>query len=380
MTAVKLLLVDDVPDNLVALTALLEPLAVECLTASTGEQALELLLVHDVALALLDVQMPGMDGFTLAEYMRGAERTRRIPIIFLTATLDVTRAFVGYEAGAVDFLYKPLDPQVLLAKVRVFVELHVQRQRLAEQIRLLDEHLHLTELFMAVLGHDLRTPLNVVISQAQVLQRQATDPMILKGVERISRSGERMLTMVNDLLDLARTRSGQGLPVQCAACDSAVVVRRAVDEQDPKQARVRTEFRGDTQGTWDADRLMQAVTNLLANAFQHGEADAPIGVVIDGSDLSRVRLQVTNGGFIPEAERRTLFEPYRRGRRPGGDTRGLGLGLYIVQQICEAHGGSISVSSSAESHSTTFTIVLPREPVQPQGLESRARAGSLEAT
>ena len=217
MTAVKLLLVDDVPDNLVALTALLEPLAVECLTASTGEQALELLLVHDVALALLDVQMPGMDGFTLAEYMRGAERTRRIPIIFLTATLDVTRAFVGYEAGAVDFLYKPLDPQVLLAKVRVFVELHVQRQRLAEQIRLLDEHLHLTELFMAVLGHDLRTPLNVVISQAQVLQRQATDPMILKGVERISRSGERMLTMVNDLLDLARTRSGQGLPVQCAA-------------------------------------------------------------------------------------------------------------------------------------------------------------------
>jgi len=131
---VRILAVDDVPENLAALEALLSGDGVELLTARSGVEALELLLLHDVALALLDVQMPGMDGFELAEFMRGTERTRNVPIIFLTAVAtDERRHFRGYEAGAVDYLLKPLDAHILRTKVGIFVELYRQRRELAQQ-------------------------------------------------------------------------------------------------------------------------------------------------------------------------------------------------------------------------------------------------------
>ncbi|WP_150293126.1 response regulator [Sphingobium estronivorans] len=131
---VKILAVDDVPENLAALDALLRCEGLELLRAGSGIEALELLLVHDVALALLDVQMPGMDGFELAELMRGTERTRRVPIIFLTAVAtDERRRFRGYETGAVDYLLKPVDPQIVRNKVDIFIELFRHRQELAHE-------------------------------------------------------------------------------------------------------------------------------------------------------------------------------------------------------------------------------------------------------
>jgi signal transduction histidine kinase len=131
---VKFLLVDDLEENLLALEGLLRREGLELLKARTGPQALELLLVHDVALAIVDVQMPGMDGFELAELMRGTERTRRIPIIFVTAgAVDMQRRFRGYEAGAVDFLFKPIEPRILQSKAEVFFELYLQRREVARQ-------------------------------------------------------------------------------------------------------------------------------------------------------------------------------------------------------------------------------------------------------
>src|SRR5712671_1700547 len=129
---VKCLLVDDLEENLLALSVLLRRQDVEILVARSGAEALELLLVHDVALALLDVQMPEMDGFALAELMRGAERSRHVPIIFVTAaTEEQHRVFRGYDAGAVDFLFKPIDPRILRHKVDTFFQLYKQRQELA---------------------------------------------------------------------------------------------------------------------------------------------------------------------------------------------------------------------------------------------------------
>src|SRR3954465_5443925 len=131
---VKCLLVDDLEENLLALAALLQRPDLEILTARSGREALELLLVHDMALALLDVQMPEMDGFQLAELMRGSERTRHVPLIFVTAGLrDQVRVFRGYESGAVDFLYKPIDPHMLRGKVETFFQLHRQKQQLARE-------------------------------------------------------------------------------------------------------------------------------------------------------------------------------------------------------------------------------------------------------
>src|SRR5882757_5755232 len=136
MTArVRCLLVDDVGENLLALSALLRREDVEILEARSGAEALELLLVHDVALALIDVQMPDMDGFELAELMRGSERTRQIPIIFVTAgARDRHRVFQGYETGAVDFLFKPIEPHILQSKADVFFQLYRQKQQLAREL------------------------------------------------------------------------------------------------------------------------------------------------------------------------------------------------------------------------------------------------------
>ncbi len=134
MSSVSFLLVDDREENLLSLGALLQREGLELLKARSGDQALELLLVHDVALALIDVQMPGLSGFDLAELMRGNERTRRIPIIFVTAgNADNQRRFRGYEAGAVDFIQKPIEPDILRSKTEVFFELYRQRQQIAAQ-------------------------------------------------------------------------------------------------------------------------------------------------------------------------------------------------------------------------------------------------------
>jgi two-component sensor histidine kinase len=163
MNAVSFLLVDDLEDNLISLEALLRKEGLVLLKARSGDEALELLLRNDVALALLDVQMPGLDGFELAELMRGNDRTRRIPIIFVTAgTADNQRRFRGYEAGAVDFIQKPIEPSVLRSKAGVFFELYQQRQQIAaqrdeleRQAEALREAARRKDEFLVTLTHDI---------------------------------------------------------------------------------------------------------------------------------------------------------------------------------------------------------------------------------
>src|ERR1051325_9543135 len=134
---IKLLSVDDVAENLIALEALLRRDEVQVMCVRSGAEALELLLVHDVAIAVVDVQMPDMDGFELAELMRGAARTKHVPIIFITAgARDPTRVFKGYESGAVDFLFKPIDPHILKHKIDVLLDLADQRRRVTQVLRL----------------------------------------------------------------------------------------------------------------------------------------------------------------------------------------------------------------------------------------------------
>jgi response regulator RpfG family c-di-GMP phosphodiesterase len=167
MDPVKFLLADDLSENLLSLEALLRREGLMLLKAQSGDQALELLLEHDVALALIDVQMPGLNGFELAELMRGNERTRRVPIIFVTAgTTDGQRRFQGYEAGAVDYIQKPIESDVLRSKADVFFELYRQRQQIAGQrdeleiqAKALQEADRRKDEFLATLAHELRNPL-----------------------------------------------------------------------------------------------------------------------------------------------------------------------------------------------------------------------------
>jgi len=168
----NVLVVDDVPQNLMAMRAILEDEGLSVLTAESGAQALELLLTHPVAVALLDVNMPEMNGFDLAELMRGSSRTREVPIIFLTASpRDLRRMFRGYDSGAVRFsCYKPVEPHVILSKVRVFVEMARQRELMRQNNERLARALSLNETMIAVMTHDLRTPLSVISLCAESLE------------------------------------------------------------------------------------------------------------------------------------------------------------------------------------------------------------------
>jgi response regulator RpfG family c-di-GMP phosphodiesterase len=214
---INYLLVDDLEENLVALAALLQRDGVAFLTARSGEEALELLLVHDVALALLDVQMPGMDGFELAEIMRADQRSRHVPIIFLTAgTADAQRRFRGYEAGAVDFIQKPIESDILRSKANVFYELYAQRQEIVAQrdeLETLTDALRVADRrkseFLAVLGHELRNPLMALNAGLRLLQRSA-EPARVDAIRRdMARQIDQVSRLVEDLLDISRIDQGK---------------------------------------------------------------------------------------------------------------------------------------------------------------------------
>lgn len=361
---IRCLIVDDVEENLVALEALLQRDDVDILRAASGREALELLLLHsDVALALLDVQMPEMNGFELAELIRGSERTRHVPLIFMTAgSHDRTWQFKGYETGAVDFLYKPIDPYVLATKADVFFSLQRQRRALAQQLHERTEALRMNEMFMAVLGHDLRNPLTAIQAAARVLERasapSAEQVHVLAG--KIASSSQRMGRMIEDLLDVTRVRQAGGLALQFAPVQLADIVENTLHElrtSHPERA-MDLAIGGNSAGTWDAARLGQVVSNLLGNALHHGDPAVPVTVTLDGRAEGVVSLRVANGGTIPSHVLPRLFDPFRGRGSHGAGHQGLGLGLYIVRQIVLAHGGEIEVDSTVGR--TEFRVVLPR--------------------
>lgn len=358
---VKCLLVDDLAENLHALAALLADDDVELLQARSGTEALEILLMHEVALALIDVQMPEMDGFQLAETMRGVQRTRDVPIIFVTAgSSDRHRQFQGYESGAVDFLFKPIEPHILRSKAEVFFQLWRQKQQLAWELQERTNSLHMQEMFTAVLSHDLRGPLTAIQLSARLLEKRDDDDAQKIGA-RIARSAKWMGRMIEDLLDLTRARLGEGIPIERAPVELKPLVQSVVQERlvlHP-DSQVELTDEGRLDGSWDADRLVQVASNLIGNAMRHGSSGT-VTVRLDGRAADRVVLSVINEGHIPAELLPSLFDPFRRSQRQSSRTEGLGLGLYIVQQIVHAHGGSIQVHS-APGQLTRFDVSLPRD-------------------
>ena len=357
-----ILVVDDVAQNLVAISALLSRPGLGVLQAPSGNAALEVLLRQEVAVALIDVQMPGMDGFELAELIRGSERTRATPLIFLTASAsDPGRTFRGYEAGAVDFLHKPIDPQVLTSKVDVFVELYCQRRRLSDQLEQLQQALRMNEVFVAVLGHDLRNPLSAVITGAELVTQLSADDRVRKVSARIRSSGDRMARMIEQLLDVARIRSGR-LEMKPADNDLKALAQSLVDELQHAGADRDIELvaKGDTRGRFDGDRVAAAISNLVANALQHGAPGEPVRVEVDGTRPESLLLCVSNVGVVPREVLATMFEPFHARGTTSASHGGLGLGLYIVQEFVRAHGGTVKARSSETTGRTEFEIALPR--------------------
>ncbi len=489
MVMVPILIVDDQPANLEALRALLAAPDYDVVSAASGTAALEELEARDFAVVLLDVQMPVMDGIETASKMRAAAaRSRRAPILFMSAAdADRARVLRAYASGAVDFLQKPFEPEVLLAKVAVFADLYRVRAELkaAEEDRLAavllenmpelawtaraDGHVDLynrrwfeftgttleeiegwgwqkvhdpavlpavverwkhsiatgapfemefpirgadgrfrwfltrarprrdaagkvvrwfgtttdideerrarqfQERFVAILGHDLRNPLSAIDMATGVLRHRAEkagDAATPRVLDRIQSSSRRMARMIDQILDLSRTRIAGGLEMKLTSVDLASLLTGIVEELRAVHPSRTVELRcpPSVGGRWDRDRLEQVFSNLIGNAIRHGAPDRPVRVTaVVGDALAPVRVYVHNEGRpIPEELLASIFNPFRRGEREsrGPGTEGLGLGLYISREIVVAHRGTIEVRSSAVE-GTTFQVLLPRQSSTP---------------
>ena len=338
---VKFLIVDDREENLTALEALLRRDGLEIHKARTGNEALEILLQHDVALALLDVQMPDMDGFALAEMMRGSERSRHVPIIFVTAAVQEQHRDVSWlrrRRGRLP-LQAPRAAHLATQGLDLLRPLQAAAAGLAET-------LSVNETFVAVIGHDLKNPIHSIALAAELILRHPPDEQTKRLAERIRSSSRRMVGMIDDLFDLARVRLGEGIPLERARVDMDAIARSVVAECLAASPGAVIELRhdGSTSGEWDSGRIEQILSNLVGNAVRHGSPGAAISVVVQGED-DHVQLSVHNAGAISAAVQNTMFDPFRGAARGRARKDGLGLGLYIVQQLVVAHGGTVEVES-----------------------------------
>jgi signal transduction histidine kinase len=392
----KLLIVDDLPENLRALDALIRDEQRLVFQAQSGEEALSLMLEHDFALAILDVQMPGMDGFELAELMRSTSRTRNIPIVFVSAAgRELNYAFKGYETGAVDFLYKPLDPDAVRSKVNVFVTLDQQRREMQRQMEALEaarreqevllrelnetqaelqRSLRMRDEFMSLVAHELRTPLNTLFLETQMRSLQlkrgnlpAFNPEQMNNmIKRDERQIKAMIRLIDDMLDVSRMKSGT-LSIRPGKVELMALLERVVNDLSLQAAAAGANVvlapHQPVEGYWDEFRIEQVVVNLLTNAMRYGGGGAVEVSVHDEDGSVRIAVRDHGKGIAPDYIDR-IFEPYERGAR-NGEPKGLGLGLYISRQLAKSHGGELTVESTP-GEGATFSLTLPCMATAPQ--------------
>ncbi|RRV05383.1 hybrid sensor histidine kinase/response regulator [Pseudomonas sp. v388] len=385
----KLLIVDDLPENLLALEALIKREDRTVFKALSADEALSLLLQHEFALAILDVQMPGMDGFQLAELMRSTEKTKSIPIVFVSAAgRELNYAFKGYESGAVDFLHKPLDIHAVKSKVNVFVDLYRQRKAVKLQVEALErsrreqevllnrlqatqaelEHaVRMRDDFMSIVSHEVRTPLNGLILETQLrklhLAKNNTAAFTMDKlhamVERDERQIQSLIRLIEDMLDVSRIRTGK-LSIRTNPFDLSELVRQLLENYAAQIAAAESSISLSADepviGVWDEFRIEQVVSNLLTNALRYG-AHKPISVRVY-AETGRACVEVTDQGIgiTPENQKR-IFQQFER-VSANHVAAGLGLGLFISEQIVLAHGGRIEVESEV-GNGSTFRVCLP---------------------
>lgn len=256
-----------------------------------------------------------------------------------------------------------LDPQgEKVGTMFLLQDLTQQKEAEQQRVALLEEMqrtVRLSEMFVGVLGHDLRNPLTAILTAAQLLTlTKDNNPAI---VGRLMRSASRMRRMIDDLLDFTRMRTGHGLPLSMSDVDLAALCHVAIEEVlgEDERSQARLEVYGDCGGRWDRERLLQLISNLTGNAMMHKKPGTPVVVRVDGREPDEIKLQVHNHGEIPRRLLPLLFEPLREPTSAQGGSSGLGLGLYITREIAMGHGGGIVVRTSA-LEGTEFTVTLPR--------------------
>jgi signal transduction histidine kinase len=400
---VKILIVDDREENLFAMEALLDSAGLEIISARSGNEALGILLEQEVALILLDVQMPGMNGFETAELIRGSSRTRHIPIIFVTAiSKEEKHIFQGYESGAVDYLFKPIEPEILKSKVRIFIDLHQQKQTLENITRKLE--LTISELiesrkklrqneetireawkdaekareiaeeanrakseFLANMSHEIRTPLNGIIGMAELALLDRYTPEQKERIETIKQSGESLLEILNEILDLSKIEA-ERVELECIPFNPVEVIERVVRMLSVKIYEKNLELvckidpLVPEQVLGDPTRFRQIVLNLMSNAYKFTEeGEIMVEIKLQNTSETKVILlfSVEDSGIgIHRNQVNQLFQSFKQAeasitRRFGG----TGLGLNITRKLLGLMGGDIWVESELGKGSKFFIQV-----------------------
>jgi signal transduction histidine kinase len=389
---VNILLVDDQPGKLLSYEAILSSLGENLIRASSGKEALQHLLNTDIAVLLVDVCMPDLDGFELAAMIRSHPRFKQTAIILVSGVMVEDRdRLKGYDSGAVDYVSVPIIPEILRAKVSVFADLfrknqqlqylnQVLEQRVAErtsEIRAamarLQEAQHeaetanrLKDEFLATLSHELRTPLNAITGWAHLLRGGALDEAgRVKAVETITRNARLQSQLISDILDVSRIIAGK-VRLELDHVDLRATVEAALDGCRPaaaaKNVRMVASFSAAAPMVYgDADRLQQVITNLLSNAIKFGAENGRVDVTVQESG-SEVEVVVQDDGpgiradFLP-----FIFDRFRQADPSTTRThRGLGLGLAIARHLMDMHGGHIEAQNRADGPGAVFRMRLPR--------------------
>jgi signal transduction histidine kinase len=402
---VNILIVDDEPKNLLVLETVLDDPSYRLVRAGSGEQALLALMAQEFAVLVLDVRMPGMTGFELAQLVKERKKTARVPIIFLTAYFNEDQHILeGYGSGAVDYLHKPVNAGVLRSKVAVFAELHrkgraleiANRALLAEvgerrraEVRLSElnesldrrvtertEALEVSEAqlreahrrkdeFLATLAHELRNPLAPVRNAAQLLQRKGgASPDIQWAATLIDRQVQAMSHLIDDLMDVSRINQGK-IELRGDRVDLAKVLQDAVETARPVIDECGHELvlvLPQDPMVLDADptRLAQAFTNLLNNAAKYMDHGGRIEVRAE-REGGEVVVTVRDRGIGIAPERlASVFEMFSQVETALERSRGgLGIGLSLTQRLVEMHAGSVTARSDGLGHGSDFVVRLP---------------------
>lgn len=379
----KILIVDDRKENIVALSQLIQADDVELHCTQTPDEALGMVLDHEFGLALLDVQMPVMNGFELAKLIRGIDRGSKLPIIFVTAASAEQKLITdGYASGAVDVLFKPLDPNVVRSKVRVFVTLDQATRRLRDQVDVmagLKEEAIAADLaktqFLANMSHEIRTPLSAVLGFADILtQTDLTSSEREEYLGSIARNGKLLLRIIDDVLDLSSIEA-RGYDVEKTEVDLGMMLSdlettlKVRAESHNVQLRINRSQGASERYVTDALRLKQILLNVIGNAVkftENGQVTVSVEAkpshrLVDGSlqGYDLVFSIKDTGVGLTDKEALHLFEPFSQAdsstrRRYGG----TGLGLVISRKLARSLGGDVRLVESRKSQGSTFEVTV----------------------
>jgi two-component system sensor histidine kinase/response regulator len=364
-----ILIVDDRPENLISLQKVLQAHNFEVDTASSGEEALKKVLKNNYVLIILDVQMPDMDGFEVAEAISGFSKAKDTAIIFLSA-VNTELKFItkGYLSGGLDYITKPVDINVLLLKIKTFYRIYEQnrklnevQEKLLEEIEFRKEAEHKKDEFISIASHELKTPLTSVKGYIQLLQRSLNKDdksMAQNHLNKASIQLEKLNDLIVDLLDISKIESGKlKFNMQSFCVDSMVNNAIEMLQQSNPDFKITKLGKTDVMVYGDEMRLEQVVINFVTNAIKYAPGTNQVNVTIHIKD-EKLFLSVKDFGIgISEEQQKKIFDKFYRVEETSNRFNGLGIGLYICSEIIARHGGTIGVNSVPDEGSEFYFIV-----------------------